>query len=120
MYLTLNCHWANAVCMFFRFFPSLCRGLTILEAISVLLLCCLLIVVTVPVVLVQNGVIKPQAAHGTGKPLEDSAPIVVPPMPTLPKPTPPPITGLDSSGKIILEGRQETDKSGSIDSANKP
>lgn len=94
-------------------------GLTILESIIVLIVCSMILVVAVPVAMIQLDLLHPQSSQGSEdkKELKESHPIIVPPMPALPKPTPPVVPGLDTSGRIIIEGQTDSKSSGST---NKP
>jgi hypothetical protein len=91
-------------CLFSR------SGLTILESIVVLVVCSMILLVAIPVGMVHLNMLHPpsiQSSEGK-KELKESPPIVVPPMPDLPKPTPPMVPGLDTSGRIIIEGQSDS------------
>lgn len=85
-------------------------GLTILESIVVLVVCSMILVVAVPVGMVHLNLLHPPSILGSEgkKELKESPSIVVPPLPTRPMPTPPVVPGLDTSGRIIIEGQSDT------------
>ena len=98
--------------------PTSRLGLTILESFVTLTVCILILIVVVPVCLVRFNVIH-QASSGSanGPSVKASPPIQVAPISAQTLPKPPEVPGIDSSGRLIIEGQP---KSKSPDEVKKP
>jgi hypothetical protein len=99
--------------------PSSRLGLTILESFVTLTVCTLILIVVVPVCLVRFNVMQQTTSGKINVPdaSKEPAPIYVAPIPSQTLPKPPEVPGIDSSGRLIIEGQP---KSKSPDEVKKP
>ena len=98
--------------------PTSRLGLTILESFVTLTVCILILIVAVPVCLVRFNVIQQASSGSADAPAaKESAPLQVAPIPTPTPPKRPAVPGVDSSGRLIIEGQPN---SKSPDEVKKP
>lgn len=98
--------------------PTSRLGLTILESFVTLTVCILILIVVVPVCLVRFNVIQQASSGSADAPAaKESTPLQVAPIPTPTPPKRPEVPGIDSSGRLIIEGQP---KSKSPDEVKKP